>query len=287
MMQNNSSNGNHRPIEKYFKLFPYLHDDIKLHIIGFCADAPMETFPYLSGTLISYRSVNLNFQKLCDSDVLWRDALMRMCKKEPMFLHALRQYVQEQEQLKAGRNSASIEDLLQAADPHQPSFKSLYEILVNQYLRVHDCPVFGMPGIVTMGQPYTVHFFERRYRLMIQLLMANQPDSAKQGGPLSSNVTFVHANRAPLQCPLPAVLVRIVQCQMHPDGRADVVLLPLYHVTLEKLWIRENSDHLYMCQALRMGQRLLPLQLIELRRQLLAHFEGLTHVKMIEVGPNP
>lgn len=262
------------PIEKYFKLFPYLHDDIKLNILGYCADAPMENFPYLSSTLISYRSVNLNFQKLCDSDVLWKGALKRICSKEPIFLTALRQYVQEQLEPDQGLGSTdtSIEDLLQAAQPQQPSFKSLYETLVNQYLRVHNCPVFGMPGVVAMGQPYSIHMFERRYRLMIQLLMANQPESAKQGGPLTSNVTFVHANRAPLQCPLPAVLVRIVQCQMHPDGRADVLLLPLCHVTLEKLSVRANSDHLYMAQALKMGKQLSS-QLNQLQRQ-----EALAHV---------
>ena len=81
---------------------------------------------------------------------------------------------------------------------------------------------------VCLGEPYSVHFYEPRYRLLIAEVMRDYSDEAKHGGHIGNHnpPCFVHANRGPLAPTTPATLVQVVRCEMFPDGRADVVLLP-------------------------------------------------------------
>ena len=77
-----------------------------------------------------------------------------------------------------------------------------------------------------LGEPYELHFFEPRYRLLIAEVMKGYPESAKSGGRIQNPPIFVHANRGPLAPTTPATLVEVVRCEIFPDGRADVVLMP-------------------------------------------------------------
>mmetsp|Transcript_8650 Transcript_8650/g.21165 ORF Transcript_8650/g.21165 Transcript_8650/m.21165 type:complete len:152 (+) Transcript_8650:140-595(+) len=90
--------------------------------------------------------------------------------------------------------------------------------------------------------------------------MKNQPSEAKNGGRVmlghdnATDPLFIHANRGPLQPTTPATLVRVQRCEMMADGRANVELLPLAHVWLEKLWQQPDSGNLHMSQCIQMGQ---------------------------------
>ena len=77
-----------------------------------------------------------------------------------------------------------------------------------------------------LGEPYELHFYEHRYRLLIADVMRGYPEEAKHGGHIQNPPCFVHANRGPLAPTTPATLVQVVRCEIFPDGRADVLLMP-------------------------------------------------------------
>lgn len=202
---------------------------------------------------------------------------MRMSKREPGLwktaLHSLCNSAGG-EGAAAAPAEESSEDLvertrqmLREKQPALAGYKSIYKTIVNKFLRFNG-PVFYMPGQIALGQSYSLHLFERRYRTLIAQVMQGQPEQARSGGRLLAGdpVYFLHANRAPLEPTTPAVVVRVLQCQMHPDGRADVVLLPVHYVWLERVWVRTDQGHLYYAQALRMGQATTQ-QMIRLQRQ--------------------
>jgi hypothetical protein len=275
-------------VTKYFKLFPYLHEELKLTILSFVADAPFETMPenYPKSALTNeLPSVSRQFRSICNSDVLWKDALIRITKKEPeLWKAALRtmckeqQPPQQQPQNPDDGDEESILNLVERTHRHQQFlrancglrqrlknirhnnnqhhssyYKSIYEHVVNQHLRFKG-PVFYMPGQVALGQTYALHLFEYRYRLLIAEAMQFQTPEARNGGPLQHPpVYFIHANRAPLERSVPAVLVQVLQCHIFADGRADVLLLPVKYVWIEKVWVRPDSGHLLYAQCLKMG----------------------------------
>lgn len=76
-----------------------------------------------------------------------------------------------------------------------------------------------------LGEPYELHFYEPRYRLLIAEVMRDHPEEAKQGGHIENPPCFVHANRG-CQETNPGTLVQVQRCEVFPDGRADVLLLP-------------------------------------------------------------
>jgi hypothetical protein len=71
---------------RYFKLFPYLNDDIKFTILSFVADAPFERLPenYPVSTLThNLPLVCRKFRDIAEHDVHWKNAILRSCKREP------------------------------------------------------------------------------------------------------------------------------------------------------------------------------------------------------------
>lgn len=250
-------------VKKYFKLFPYLHEELKLAVLSFVADAPFEIMPenYPKSALTNeLPAVSRRFRLICNSDLLWKDAVVRITKQEPgMWKKALQSICGGD--AAGARKGETILDLVERAHqtlcvkrPELSSFKSIYEHVVNQHLRFKG-PVFLMPGQVALGQTYALHMFEPRYRLMIAEAMLHQSVEARNGGRLTGPpVCFIHANRAPLERSVPAVLVQVVQCQIYADGRADVVLLPVHFVWMERIWIQHDSGDLYYAQCLKMGR---------------------------------
>lgn len=79
---------------------------------------------------------------------------------------------------------------------------------------------------VCLGEPYSLHFFEPRYRRLIADILCDYPDEARHGGHIRDPPYFLHANRGPLAPTTPATLVQVVRCEMFADGRADVILMP-------------------------------------------------------------
>lgn len=78
---------------------------------------------------------------------------------------------------------------IQSHPPHHhtatPSgtYQCLHQSIVLQHIR-YQAPVFCMPTAVRLGEPFGLHFFEARYRLLISEVMANYPVSARRGGPI-------------------------------------------------------------------------------------------------------
>lgn len=241
-----------------FHLFPYLQEDIKTFVLSFVADAPFETMPenYPKSSLTHRLPlVSKKFRELAKSDSYWKAAIERQVRREPTMwrnaLHSMRETNPEE------CKEESIAQLVQLT--HQKlngvSYKSIYEDIVTNYLRFKG-PVFYMSGQVQLGEPYALHFFEPRYRLLIAEVMREQTEEARNGGRIRSRgASFIHANRAPLAPTTPATIVQVLSCQMYPDGRADVWLLPTAYCWLERVWIRPNSGHLYYAQCLRMGTK--------------------------------
>mmetsp|Transcript_14820 Transcript_14820/g.22643 ORF Transcript_14820/g.22643 Transcript_14820/m.22643 type:complete len:163 (-) Transcript_14820:186-674(-) len=126
-----------------------------------------------------------------------------------------------------------------------------------------------MTGAVRLGQPFGLHFFEPRYRLLIAEVMQNWPESARRGESIVASSrgllpTFIYAHMSPLAPTTPACLVQVRNCMIHPDGSADVMLTPVAYVSLEQVWERPNSRGLFEASCLRMGR----LQTLQIERQV-------------------
>ncbi|KAL7562405.1 hypothetical protein ACA910_007726 [Epithemia clementina (nom. ined.)] len=241
-----------------FSLFNYLHDDLKVTVLSYVADAPFEsrniTIPTSSLTHI-LPQVSRKFRFLCNTEYYWKDALVRQIMAEPfLWKRALHRILNLP--LTQNEDAESAEQLVMKAFKQQKyvDFKDMYRDIVKNHLRFVG-PVFYMCGQVALGQPYSLHFFEPRYRMLIAEVMKDQPLDAKRGGRIVGDSTlFIHANRGPLAPTTPATLVQVLSCEIFEDGRANVVLLPVAYVWLEKLWVRPNSGQLYFAQCLRMGK---------------------------------
>jgi len=271
------------PQGQYFKLFSYLSEDLKATVLSFVADAPFEMMPqnYPKSSLThALPAVNRQFRSMCnDGNLFWKDGVVRMTKQEPrLWKTALHRLSGEGAASTISSSISTKEDtivelverthkILTEKEPALASYKSIYETIVNKFLRFKG-PVFCMPGQIALGQSYSLHLFEWRYRTLIAQAMQGQPEEAKHGGRLLTDkpVYFLHANRAPLEPTMPAVVVQVLQCQIYPDGRADVVLLPVHFVWLERIWVRTDQGHLYYAQALKMGQAVTQ-QMNHLQRQ--------------------
>lgn len=243
--------------DRQFHLFTHLTEELKISVLRFAANAPLEGLPSPHSTLThTLNHVNKEFRSICNSDTLWRECLIRVSEQEPKLWKPaleLASTLTGQGPVAATRVTTST-----LVDNTQRrlgiSYKSLYTKLVNDHLRWSG-PIFFMPGAVTLGESYGLHFFEHRYRLLISDVMRDQPKAARQGGPISDPVYFVHANQAPLEPTVPAVLVQVTECYIFPDGRATVTLLPVRYVWMERLWVLPDSGNLFCAQCLMMGER--------------------------------
>lgn len=139
------------------------------------------------------------------------------------------------------------------------TFQKVFRYISSRYLRSTG-PVFFMPGIVRLGDPFSLHFFEPRYRLLISEVMAPYHVRFRRGEPICLDSQhrqfprFIYANHSPLQPTTPACIVEVRQCLIHPNGTADVHLTPTAYIWLERVWERLNSGGLAVARAIRMGK---------------------------------
>jgi len=268
-----------------FGLFQSLTDELQATILGYVADAPFEDMranSTRSALTHELPLVSKKFREYSRLDSYWERAMVRQVKREPfLWLEGLHRISGTPSRTAnnnstgsaadngiSGSSSSSsgnagnddgdaecVEDLVRRVHVAmgKPSFKSIYERVVSGYLRIKR-PVFFMPGSVQLGSTYGLHLFEPRYRLMMTELMADQSDDAKRGGKIRGEVMFVHANRHPAGPTTPVVLVQCIRCELYPDGRADVLLLPVAHAWIEKMWARPGTGYLHYAQCMRMGQ---------------------------------
>lgn len=257
-----------------FPQFSQLHEDLKVSIIGFVADAPLEEcanvpFSSLTHTL---PLVSKQFHRMTSVvETFWKDAICRQATRhEPtLWRGALKKIWREcangdnnqnEDSQTSKEEEISIIELVErvVVSKNYSGFKALYKDIVRNHLRF-VAPVFYMGNTLErLGRPYALHFFEPRYQYMMADIMRDQSDTVRRGeGPVvgeNSDVCFVHAMN-PLRPLDMAVLVRVLRCGMFPDGRADVLMVPIQQVWLEQVWIRQNTGDLHYAKCLRLSKR--------------------------------
>lgn len=148
-------------------------------------------------------------------------------------------------------------DKLLPLTPNSTTAQRVYRYIITNHLR-YTGPVFHMPSEIRLGEDFSLHFFEPRYCTLIAEVMEHQPMSAKRGGSIGVNPhthlppSFIYAYNNRLTH-TPAVIVEVKYCIIYPNGRADVVLKPVAHVFVQRVWERPNSGRLFMAQVMRMG----------------------------------
>ena len=184
--------------------------------------------------------------------LLWRTALFHIFQKSKAsdFSSNLSPKVALHARKFTGSDEELI-DLVHAA-LGQPSYKTVYQIIVSEHLR-YKGPVLCMPGQIQLGQFYELNVAEQMIYNVMQRIMIHHPESARQGGTIVNDAIFVHANRGPLAQKTPAVLVQVMRCEFFPEEeRAHVILLPIAHVWMEKVWLCTKGSNIVYAQCLRM-----------------------------------
>ena len=169
-------------------------------------------------------------------------------------------------------------------------YKGIYQQVFSRHLRFHE-RVFYMDSEMQIGEPYGLHLFEPRYRILISEVMSRFPLNARRGGrihpilpglsppPARGRImdddlkaitlhllkdneltienfrmpTFIHAHQSPLRRNTPATIVQVQMCDISADGSADVVLKPLAYIWIDKVVERPFSGGLYEAVGIRMG----------------------------------
>ena len=234
---------------KSFPQFALLGDELARYVFSFVAEAPLERwggkgqFPDppqtapMTGTL---PLVSRKFREMSDDDSLWKAALSRQLSRE--------------ERLRVKLWWAGLQRF---AQPDGVSFKHVYRTIVERHISV-ELPVFIMPCHIDLGQVYGLHLFEPRYRVMVHELLERtdnlaQSRSGRDFVPHYSDgylepPMLIHACRGTrFQQGSQACLVELVRCQLHEDGRADVMLRPVCWMVIDEVSIRRHmpTGHLY------------------------------------------
>lgn len=249
---------------KEFPQFTELSEDLCQLILAFVADAPLEQ--RLPGHIAQYKQASLTeylpcvckqFHHLSNLDYYWEPALVRQLKNE-VWREGLKRL------LPAGVKVGEGTDLLSVVRQQigeEISCKELYRTILTQHIKITG-PVFLMPCHLRLGEMYGLHLFEPRYRIMIQDLMdsCENPEEAKRGGQIrekrvdgmSQPPFLIHACQGSRLSPGErACLVQVVWCRAYENGAADVRLLPVTWVKLDKIWMRPSSGHLFYAKASR------------------------------------
>mmetsp|Transcript_23028 Transcript_23028/g.28248 ORF Transcript_23028/g.28248 Transcript_23028/m.28248 type:complete len:343 (-) Transcript_23028:137-1165(-) len=263
-----------------------LEELIILHILEFVGDVPYESSTYGKESTLTHvlPLVSKSFYSLSGSDYLWKKALHRLVENEPsLWGDALNLFLlhnpvtltttyendgaKSNEERLVNNVTRTMEQLLlrnsdndvttTPAVNSSPS-RELYRVVLSNYIR-YTSPLFYMPDDVQLGKEFGLHFFEPRYRLLIAEVMAPYPDNFKEGDPITADrtgsyPTFIYAHKSPLKRGTVACLVQVRQCVIHQNHTADIFLMPVSYVRIERFWERPTSHNLYEARVMRMGK---------------------------------
>lgn len=233
-----------------FPKFVELGNDLIAHVLSFVADVPFETTASSSTSTLTHvlPLVSKEFRRISGSDFFWKLALERLVVKDPyLWEKGLLSF------LPPGITPSST--LVQQVGTHlaleQNTYRSIFQRLTRDYLRF-TAPLFHMLGQVQLGHSFGLHFFEPRYRHLIATVMRGYES---QGEPLEEEEgpTFLYAHTSPLAPMAVACVVQVQRCHIYPDGSADVTLVPIHYVWLEKIREIPQTGRLYEGQSLRMS----------------------------------
>lgn len=233
-----------------FHPFPLLPQDLKIFILTFVAKASIEDPTVQTSPLTdTLPLVSRDFRDMCQSNCLWKIALEQLVEAEPSLwkegllkLHAC--------------EASSSSELVRVVHEglREPGYFRLYRMVVARFLRFTS-PIFCMTGNVRLGLPIGLHLFEPRYVLMIQLVMQGYPAEARDGRQIvvEDLPYFVYAHASPFSASSSACLVKVQRCRINENGTADVLLMPVAHIKMERLWVQSNTGGLHFAQCLRLG----------------------------------
>lgn len=250
-----------------FHSFPLLHEDLGKQILSFVAEAPLESSTaqgneYTQAPLTHILPfVNKAFREWSSLDVFWQPCLHRqLTRKDRARLHwqaGLRRL------LPMNFDDDKDCDLLDEVVKHigDISYKDFYKKVMTSHIRC-DYPVFIMPCELQLGHLYGLHLFEPRYRFMVRSLLEKccNPEEVSQGEIIKPacrdgvlQIPFlIHASLGTRLGPGElACLVQLLYCQTYEYGTADVQLMPIEWVRLDKLWVQPSSGHLFYAQVTR------------------------------------
>jgi hypothetical protein len=270
-----------------FPMFLQFDDDIRKLILSFVADAPLEESHNNDNTtreeqqhlqLYSLRSATLtstlplvhsDFHRYADLDYFWKPAIVRQVnhpRHGSLWRDGLKRLLPENYAITGNTNTTNLIQAVRDQPAHASlSFKELYRKVFTNHI-FFDAPVFIMPSPVTMGESYGLHLFEPRYRIMVRDLMRQcaNPEEAASGGTIDIGTSvdgvltpplLIHACLGSRLAPGEmACLVQIEMCHTYEYGTADVVLVPVAWVQLDRIWVRPNAGHLFYAKAFRLPQ---------------------------------
>lgn len=252
-----------------FPQFTEFHEDLCRLILSFVADGPLEEkiptergFVYRPSALAqTLPLVSKPFYKYSQEDYFWKPALHRQLQNADsnhLWKDGLRRFLPKD--YRVDDNT----DVLQAVlDHHGESVthKEIYKKVTTRHIRF-QAPIFIMPCQLQMGEVYSLHLFEPRYRIMVRDVVdrCENPEEARCGGVIREGryddmlepAVFIHACLGShLRPGVLACLVQIVWCRTYDYGTVDVQLKPVAWVRLEKIWVRPSSGHLCYAKATR------------------------------------
>jgi hypothetical protein len=255
-----------------FYLFCELPTDVKLCILAFGAEVSLDdgssTTTHNSLTRV-FPLVSREFRVLSKSDCLWQTILERFVDKEPfLWRDGLLKLLDcddpgdttTQQQQQDLLSSLSSRELVQVVNSRlsEPGYFRLYRMIMARFIRFTS-PIFYMScRRVKIGIPVALHFFEHRYRLLIQMVMEGYPTELQDGRLIPNQVsnvpTFVYAHVPPFQQGSRACLVQVHRCVIDPnDGTANVWLMPVAFVKMERVWERADQAGLRYAQCVRLS----------------------------------
>ena len=120
-------------------------------------------------------------------------------------------------------------------------FQMVHRLIVRPAL-----PCFFMRSNLQINQPFSLHFFEPRYRRLIARVMHDVPDQYKrewepiEDESLLREMCYCPINYVEAGCE--AFICHVTRCRIANDGRADVELTPVKRCVIERAGVLMGDE---------------------------------------------
>lgn len=260
-----------------------LQDEIVVSILAFVADCPYEMSTLQNTSTLTHviPLVCKQFYSISrNSDYIWKGIMTRLLKNESeLWGSALTSFLEKNPSppnvdssthgidsgciLSKARNS--IQHMIathKIQNPYYGEHGEMFKILLNEHIR-YSSPLFYMPDdSIQINRAFGLHFFEPRYRRLIREVMAPYPERFRNGiecskeNGLPNPPKFIYANRSPLRRGSLACIVKVLQCNIHENGTADVMMMPIENARVELVWEQVDvRDHLYFAKVMKVTEK--------------------------------
>jgi hypothetical protein len=261
---------------KTFHQFNELQTELIPHILSYIVTVPYEESSLQNESTLTHilPFVSKNFHTICNTiDILWMCPLQRLINQNPLWKQSLDAFVRKEslqsypkESVFTTQNACNILQEISANKsedqiPQTSIHARLYQHILKNYIRI-EMPVFYMPDdMIQRGNPTGFFLFEPRYRRLIWDVMENLPMDFRNGRKISVEngikhpPQFIYAHKSPLKRGVIACIVNILYCDIHRNGTANVQVVPIEYVRIEKVFEEEgHSDHLYFVKVMKLTE---------------------------------